>query len=108
MRIGASNDSDPAPGSARSRGNPWRRRISWLPVDAHQGALIALAVISVGLYAGGITARYSLSRGMEIPRASWYRLSGYSLHAGFIFAAVVGLLFPVSYTHLTLPTIYSV
>jgi hypothetical protein len=93
MHMGASDDSKHGPGPARSLGNRRPRGVSWLPVGERQGALMALALISAILYAGAITARYPLSQGLQDPRAGWYRLSGRSLQAGFIFAAVVGLLF---------------
>ncbi len=40
----------------------------------------------------GITARYPLAVGLLTPRAGWFRLSGYSLTAGMIHAAVYALL----------------
>jgi hypothetical protein len=49
-------------------------------------------LLSVLLYALGITARYPLAVGLQMPRAGWYTLSGYSLRAGLVFVVVIALL----------------
>jgi hypothetical protein len=59
---------------------------------ARLGILAGYGLLSVLLYAFGITARYPLAVGLQRARVSWYTLSGYSLPAGLLFAAVVGLL----------------
>jgi hypothetical protein len=56
------------------------------------GGLVGLGLAGALLYALGITARYPLAAGLEIPRAGWYRLSGRSLSAGFRHAGVYALL----------------
>ncbi len=55
--------------------------------------LIGIGLVSMLVYALGITARYPLVIGLQRPRAVWSTLVGYSLQAGLAHAGLYTLLF---------------
>jgi hypothetical protein len=94
MDPGATRSNDIKQPPQQSRSNKHRSSSSrgWWRFGARFGGLIGLGLISALLYARGITARYPLAVGLQDPRTGWYQLSGRSLRAGLVFAAVIGLL----------------